>query len=374
MRGDVSVGRSYSVRVAIVGLGDIGAGDQPSDEEPASSPGTPTSHASALASLPEIEVVAAADVSPAARDRFDRNWRSRWPDIRIYSGHNELLESEAIDLLTVATPDHLHGQILVDTMRAGIRFIFAEKPLVTDLTEADHLIDVADRMGTAIQVNYTRRFRPEFLAAMNEVTSGSIGRLSQIVIRNGGPRAMLFRNTTHFIDLACYFARSDPRWVVADFDEGFGAYGRHYAGNGGTDASLEPGANIYVAYDDGIRAFISDRKDAHRDQTLLLIGDSGSASLASNGLIVASRDDQGVVERRIMPPAMVGGIRAGLQDLLRVRSSGGELTSPATSARNSVAIIEAALASQADGNNRVDVQPRPAPTPMPDAATVRASA
>lgn len=365
---------SPKVRVAIVGLGNIGAGDQPSDEVPANAPGTPISHASALASLPEIEVVAAADVSPAARDRFERGWRSRWPDIHIYPGHGELLDAEVVDLLTVATPDHLHGQIILDAMRAGIRFIFAEKPLVTDLAEGDDLVDMADRTGTAIQVNYTRRFRPEFQAAMTEVTSGSIGRLSQIVIRNGGPRAMLFRNTTHFIDLACYYARSDPRWVVADLDEGFGGYGRGYAGDGGNDASLEPGSNIYLAFDNGVRAFISDRKDALRDQTLLLVGDSGSISLASNGLIVASRDDQGIVERRIAPREMVGGIRAGLQDVLRVRSDGGSLASSAASARESVAIIEAVLASQADGNNRVDVRPRPIPTSEPDASAVRALA
>lgn len=348
---------SPKVRVAIVGLGSIGADDQPNDEVPLNSPGTPTSHASALASLPGIEVVAAADVLPAARERFERGWRNRWPDIHVYASHDELLEAETVDLLTVATPDHLHGQILRDAMQAGIRFIFAEKPLVTDLAEADHVVAVAKRTGTAIQVNYTRRFRPEFRAAMDEVTSGAIGRLSQIVIRNGGPRAMLFRNTTHFIDLACYYARGEPQWVVADLDEGFAAYGRDYAGDGGSDAALEPGSNIYIAFEHGVRAFISDRKDAHRDQTLLLVGDAGSLSLTSNGLIVATRDAQGMVERRISPPEMVGGIRAGLQELLRVRSHGGDLSSSAANARKSVAIAEAVLASQAEGNNRMDVRP-----------------
>ena len=347
--------RQEPVGAAIVGLGAMGASQPPHGRHRATESGLPQSHASALAAIGGVEVVAVADVSADARNRFLDTWGGRWPNVRTFADHRELLAHVTPDLVTVATPDHLHRSIIVDSIDAGSRLIFAEKPLVTDLVEANDIVALAAVTGASIQVNYTRRFRPEFQAAQRELQSGSIGPLSQIVMRNGGPRAMLFRNTSHFVDLACYFAASRPEWVVADFDEGFERYGRTYGAEGGADPALEPGSNLYIAFEGAARAFICDRKSAYREQTVSLIGDAGSITLSSAGVVMTFDDGDGPVQRPITIGSINLGVQVAIEDLLRARFGTWDLTSPAKEAWKSVAIIDAALASQAEGNSRVAI-------------------
>ena len=101
-----------------------------------------------------------------------------------------------------------------------MRGIFCEKPIATTLEDADAIVSAVRAAGVAMNVNYTRRWFPEFVEARRIIRSGEIGRLSQIVIEMGGPRSMLFRNHTHSLDLVNFLADSEPVWVWADFEPG----------------------------------------------------------------------------------------------------------------------------------------------------------
>src|SRR5262245_61754502 len=117
-------------RAAIVGLGPwlaIGLPDPASDAVLGTAP--PHSHAAALAAIPAIEVVAGCDIMEARRDAFLGSWAERWPGLRVYDDVAELLRTEALDLLFVATPDDRHADIVVAAVDAGVRAIFCEKPL-----------------------------------------------------------------------------------------------------------------------------------------------------------------------------------------------------------------------------------------------------
>ena len=49
--------------------------------------------------------------------------------------YRELLKRSDVDLVVIATPDHLHTEIAIATARAGKAFL-VEKPLATSLAEA----------------------------------------------------------------------------------------------------------------------------------------------------------------------------------------------------------------------------------------------
>src|SRR5262249_15614877 len=121
----------------------------------------------------------------------------------------------------------------------------------------------------------TRRWQPQYVAAREEIRTGGIGELAQIVVNYGGPRAMLFRNHTHFLDLICYFAASEPGWVIAEVDEGCEWYGSEHRGDGGRDPATEPGVNAYIAFRNGVRAFLSGMKHASPEVSIDLIGATG---------------------------------------------------------------------------------------------------
>lgn len=349
-------------RTALIGLSWIAADPADVGSDPVVGTAVPYSHAAAMAAIPDIEVVSGCDIVATAREAFLERWGGRWPALRVYGDYREMLATERPDLVSVVTPDHLHAAPVHAAIEFGARAIFCEKPLATSLEEADQLVSAVGASGIAMCIDYTRRWMPEFVEARRLARSGAIGRLSQIVIHTGGPRAMLFRNHTHVIDLLSYFAEGEPDWVMAELEPGFEGYGIAYRGDGGADPMTEPGANYYVAFTNGVRAYVTGMKDTVPELRVDLIGPDGRISLDVEGLrliTVRSEDlrTKPTVTRveHIAPAWTVAGIQAALLDLIAAVEMGRPTASSPETARQAVAITRAILESQAQGNRPVRV-------------------
>jgi predicted dehydrogenase len=361
-------------RVALIGLSWISADPAGAPSHPVLGTAIPYSHASALAAIPDVEIVAGCDIVEGAREKcFDR-WSPRWPGLATYADYREMLVQERPDVVLVATPDHLHTEPVLAAIDAGVRGILCEKPLATSLADADRVIAAADAAGTIIQVNYTRRWMPEFVEARRIIADGEIGRLSQIIAQVGGPRAMLYRNHTHIIDLIQYLAGSTPEWVIAELEKGYEDYGVGYRGDGGNDPNTEPGANYYVAFENGVRAYVSGMKDTiAAEMALILVGPEGRLMLDLEGLrihLMANTDVRttaGVPSiRPVTPKWTVAGFQAAWLDLFTALDTGRPVQCSARDARHTVALTDAILLSQQRGNVRVrldELAPLPPPTP-----------
>lgn len=116
-------------RAAVIGLSGIGAA--PFLAAPDAVLGTvmPHSHVAAYATIPQTTVVAVCDLVPALLDQVRATWRSIIPDLRTYTDYRALLDREQVDILSVATPDHRHAQIVVDAAEAGVKGVFCESRL-----------------------------------------------------------------------------------------------------------------------------------------------------------------------------------------------------------------------------------------------------
>ncbi|MGH2558241.1 MAG: Gfo/Idh/MocA family protein [Thermomicrobiales bacterium] len=362
-----------SYRVGIVGLSWISADPAAAASHPVLGLATPYSHASAYAAVSSASVVAGCDINPDTTRSFAEEWAKTWPELRTYANYREMLAAAQLDVLTVATPDHLHASVVIAAAEAGVRAIFAEKPLATNLADADALIDAVRRHGVVVNVNHTRRWMPSYVAARECVRTGEIGGLVQVTIHYGGSRAMLWRNQSHFLDLICYFAEDDPAWVMAELEPGFEAYGTEYRGDGGRNPDLEPGVNAYVAFDNGVRGFLGGMKRAVAQVSVDLICERGRIHADDQGAMLHVSTDAGVVSRPIVPKGSHAGMQAAVVDLLTALETGRPPQCPPEEARKTVAIIEAILLSQASGNARVPVAAAPtqaaaAATPFVDAA------
>jgi predicted dehydrogenase len=350
-------------RIALVGLSWISA-DLPGEaSDPTLGTAIPYSHASAIAAIPDLEIVAGCDISEAARTVFRDRWSTRWPDLKVYADYREMLEAERPELVAVVTPDHLHAPVVQAAIQAGVRGIFCEKPLATTLAEADAIIAAVRGAGVTMNVNYTRRWYPEFVEARRLVRAGALGRLSQIVVQMGGPRSMLFRNHTHAIDLINFLADAAPVWVWAELEPGFEDYGTAYAGDGGNDPATEPGANYYIVYDNGVRAYLTGMKDTVGLDTMVsLTGPEARLVVDLEGIRLHSvhhediRTKPGVTTiQRIQPRWTMAGMQAAVLDLVTAMDEGRDPASPPEAARTTVAITQAILESQARGNIKVQL-------------------
>ena len=112
-----------------------------------------------------------------------------WPGVKTYADYAEMIRQERLDLVCVATPDDLHGDVVRMAADAGVRAIFCEKPISTHLADVDSMIEAIERNGAVATVNHTRRWMPSYVAAREKVRSGAIGELVTIVVNFGGERA-----------------------------------------------------------------------------------------------------------------------------------------------------------------------------------------
>ena len=166
-----------------------------------------------------------------------------WPDVRCYTDYRELLEREQPDIVSVVTPDHLHADITVEAAHGSARAVLCEKPIATRLADADRMIEVTAREGVLLSVEHTRRWSHEFHLVRQLIRSGTYGSLHNIVANLYGPRAMLFRNGTHTVDMICFFAEASPAWLTAVLEPGTGVRGvRGISGRRGPRSGLRTGS------------------------------------------------------------------------------------------------------------------------------------
>lgn len=326
-----------SYRVGVIGCGVIGV-----------------EHASGLLGLENATLSAACDLEQSTLVDFRDRWRSEWPGLSTYSDHRDMLANADLDIVTVATSDHRHADLVVDAANAGVRGIFCEKPLATNLADADRMVYAAERNGAILSVDHTRRFQPLWRHVKETIVDGGeIGSVQQIVAALNGPRSMLFRNGTHLVDSICYYADSAPEWVFAELESGYEDY-TEYRGDGGHDPATEPSASGYIHFANGVRGFFAGGSKASAGPKFKceIVGTTGSVEISrENALLIRDREREEIQA----PEWPVSGIRAGVQELVRLVDNGGQPVSPARDAHRVVEIMIGFLDSQRLGNVRVDL-------------------
>jgi predicted dehydrogenase len=120
------------------------------------------------------QVAAVCDVWEKVRRRAQTT--AQLPDSAVFSDYRRLLDTKEIDAVVVATPDHWHGRIGLDTLLAG-KHLYIEKPFTRKLDEAFRIYDVARETSLRIQVGSHGCSDTKYLHARDLVRQGAIGPL-----------------------------------------------------------------------------------------------------------------------------------------------------------------------------------------------------
>jgi predicted dehydrogenase len=334
-------------RIGIVGCGGISS--HRADDSPLFG-SNPWSHARAYAEIPACRVVAVSDVVKESTDRFTKTWGDVWDDVHTYTDHREMLANEKLDIVSVATPDNKHADIVVDVANAGVKGMFCEKPLATKIYDADRMIKAIEDNHVVVNVDHTRRWNPMFHEARNLIRDGKIGTLHTIVATLGGPRAMMFRNGTHVVDMICFMVESTPLSVFAELEDGYADYWE-YKGDGGYDPKTEPAVSGYVHFENGVRAFYNCDKRIPSMSDWELTGSTGRITV--NDTRCESKEN-GLSARLIQPPFYrYTGMECAIREIIRCIGTGEKTTSDAREALKTVEIMLGMLESQRRGNIKV---------------------
>jgi myo-inositol 2-dehydrogenase/D-chiro-inositol 1-dehydrogenase len=183
------------LRVVVVGCGPIGA-----------------LHAAAVRSSPVARLAGVCDL---VRDRAQGLAQRLGGGVLATDRLDVLLGCDAADVVTVATPDHLHVEVAMKAIAAGCD-VFCEKPLAATLVDARRLVAAAGERGVTLGVDYNRRFGFGYRIARGLLEAGKLGDLRQVVFQvldrtpqpdvARVPEVILTTLLTHHIDLARWFA------------------------------------------------------------------------------------------------------------------------------------------------------------------------
>jgi phthalate 4,5-cis-dihydrodiol dehydrogenase len=127
---------------------------------------------------PRVQLVAAADPRPEARDRFGRDFSAR-----AYASVSELCADPTVQAVYVATPHQLHAEHVALAAAHG-KHVLVEKPMALTLDECQTMIDAARSRGIHMIIGHSHSFGTPYLRTRELIASGAFGEVRMITALN----------------------------------------------------------------------------------------------------------------------------------------------------------------------------------------------
>jgi predicted dehydrogenase len=125
------------IRLGVIGVGHLGK-----------------EHARILSSMPDVELVGVVDAHAPQAELIAQRCQTR-----PFTDHRALLP--LVDAAIIVTPTLYHHAVASEFLAHGVP-VLVEKPLASDLPQAEELVTLATRLGVVLQVGHIERFNPAF--------------------------------------------------------------------------------------------------------------------------------------------------------------------------------------------------------------------
>ncbi|MGL6196171.1 MAG: Gfo/Idh/MocA family protein [Thermoguttaceae bacterium] len=120
----------------------------------------------------------------AAKDRVDQAYNNS--DCKIYPLYEDILaDRKDIDVIAIASPDHWHTKMVVDSCKAG-KDVFCEKPLTLTLAEGKQIVEGARKYNRVVSSG-SQRVMEDYGYMAPIVQSGAIGDVKEVFCEVGPP-------------------------------------------------------------------------------------------------------------------------------------------------------------------------------------------
>tara|TARA_R110002020_G_scaffold16307_7_gene57590 strand:- start:2687 stop:3751 length:1065 start_codon:yes stop_codon:yes gene_type:complete len=108
-----------------------------------------------------------------------RDFASPYSDVAAYGSLNEMIGSQSVDAVYIATPNMVHHIQTLECIAAGMP-VMVEKPLTTRLDEALEIRSAARRTGIFVMEAMWSRYLPAIKAARTALRNGVIGNIRRL--------------------------------------------------------------------------------------------------------------------------------------------------------------------------------------------------
>jgi predicted dehydrogenase len=250
-------------------------------------------HLPALMAHPRFEVVALASPHSAASVAKERGIA------HAFASCAEMVRACELDAVTIASPPFAHREDVEAALDAG-KHIICEKPFALNVTQAQEMLETAQRAGTVCGLSHEFRFVPSQQAVKELIQNHHLQPLREIEItqlseflRQDGtrPRGWWFEKRcgggiagallSHVIDMSNWLAGRPPRRATGCIRT---ANPRRHDAQGEFTSDVDDGAFALLDYGDGLIGRLTvDATAAHSAFTL--------AAHAENRTAVASGEN-----------------------------------------------------------------------------------
>lgn len=244
-------------RAAVIGAGYIGAGVQHFDKKI-----QPATHAGVFEDNSRTELIALADPDKSKLDATKRYF----PKARLYTSPQDMLEVEKLDIVSIASPTPLHYEHVILAAKHRVPVILCEKPLADTIARGRKMVEVCEKAGVQLFVNYQRHFDPLIQKWAKKIKNGDLGKLYQgnVYYYNG-----LANNAGHMIDLLNLFLGM-PEEVDMRFNPTTETKGKG------------PNADGTLRYKDNLLMTLQSLSPFYGYFALTFIGEKGMLSITKN--------------------------------------------------------------------------------------------
>lgn len=141
--------------------------------------------------------------------------KNRFPTIQPFDNYEQLLSSDIVDALVIATPTASHYQLASLALQKGIH-VFVEKPLARTVAECQRLIELADEHEATLFVGHIFLHSSPVAKLKELIDSGELGNINYISSRrlNLGPVrkdvSCLYDLAPHDISMMLYLLGEQP--------------------------------------------------------------------------------------------------------------------------------------------------------------------
>ncbi len=133
-------------------------------------------HARALGDMTNAKLIGCCDKIPGrAKALADKH------GVRTFDDYNQMVRSEDIDIITIATPSGFHLEPTVAAAEAG-KHVICEKPLEVTLDRIDAMIEAHEKAGTSLGGIFPYRFNDMMTPIRDAINSGRLGVITYAAI------------------------------------------------------------------------------------------------------------------------------------------------------------------------------------------------
>ncbi len=141
-------------------------------------------HAIAYKKMPDVEVVAMADLVPGKAEKFAE--KLGFENVRFYANDVELLAAEKdLDGVSICTYNCQHAPCTIHALEAGVN-VLLEKPFTVTTEEAIECMRAEKKSGKLLSIGFQPRYDPNRVYLKNLVRSGALGKI--YYVQTGGGR------------------------------------------------------------------------------------------------------------------------------------------------------------------------------------------